>query len=298
LKNYVKKLSDSQRIPDRLLNWVREHIGKASSAGAAVDFNPPDDSLSRYWEPLVDQLTDILSKYPIEEVPVIGIDELPFMLENLLERDIPTADLTVALASLRKLRDSGLRMVIAGSISMENILDLNGISHTVLGGLWRELIPPFTEDEARVYLKKILKGKFASSSAGLELILRELPDYIPEFLDICASHFLCCVDIEECEVAMAKEVLPKIRRAFLHQFDERLIKNYTLDELDIAERILDIIAQGAAVGSKIDGSKLPKGYRKVLVKLQFDNFIIDGPDFTMCFTLQLLKQWWSANRGI
>jgi len=301
-KSVIEKLSISlsktHQIPDRLLNWVRGHIDQVEVAGNEVDFNPPDNSLSRYWETLVDQLATIISKHESSEIPVIGIDELPFMLENLLERDVPKEDLTVTLASLRKLRDSGLRIILAGSISMENLLDLNGIPHTVLGGLWRELIPPFTEDEARIYLQENLKGTFASSSPVLDLILQALPDYVPEFLEICARFLSSCTDIEACKASIENDVLPAIRRSFIHQFDERLNKNYTDDELDIAEQILDMIARGDKQGSRIDGSQLPKGYRKVLVKLQFDNFIMDGADFSQQFTLQLLRQWWSASRGI
>jgi hypothetical protein len=202
------------------------------------------------------------------------------------------------LASLRKLRDAGLRIILAGSISMENLLALNGIPHTVLGGLWRELIPPFTEGEARLYLQKNLQNTFAGSPIGLDLILQELPDYVPEFLEIGVRFLESCPDRKACEVSIENEVLPAIRRSFIHQFDERLIKNYTEEELDIAEQILDMIAKGGKNGSRIDGSQLPKGYRKVLVKLQFDNFILEGADFTQHFTLQLLRQWWSANRGI
>jgi len=301
-KSVIEKLSISlsktHQIPDRLLNWIRGHVDQVEVAGNEVDFNPPDNSLSRYWETLVDQLATILSQHESSEIPVIGIDELPFMLENLLERDVPKEDLTVALASLRKLRDSGLRIILAGSISMENLLDLNGIPHTVLGGLWRELIPPFTEEEARFYLQENLKGTFANSSSVLDLILHELPDYVPEFLEICARFLSGCTDINGCKASIGNDVLPAIRRSFIHQFDERLIKNYTDDELDIAEQILDMIARGDKEGSRIDGSQLPRGYRKVLVKLQFDNFIMDGADFSQHFTLQLLRQWWSASRGI
>jgi len=301
-KSVIEKLSISlsktHQIPDRLFNWIRGHIDQVGVAGNEVDFNPPENSLSRYWETLVDQLATIISQHENSEIPVIGIDELPFMLENLLERDVPKEDLTVTLASLRKLRDSGLRIILAGSISMENLLDLNGIPHTVLGGLWRELIPPFTEDEARIYLQENLKGTFASSSPVLDLILQELPDYVPEFLEICARFLSSCTDIEACKASIENDVLPAIRRSFIHQFDERLNKNYTNDELDIAEQILDMIARSDKQGSRIDGSQLPKGYRKVLVKLQFDNFIMDGADFSQHFTLQLLRQWWSASRGI
>ena len=87
-KSVIEKLSISlsktHQIPDRLFNWIRGHIDQVGVAGNEVDFNPPDNSLSRYWETLVDQLATILSQHESSEIPVIGIDELPFMLENLL----------------------------------------------------------------------------------------------------------------------------------------------------------------------------------------------------------------------
>ena len=298
VEKLINKLARAHLIPDRLFKWLGQRINKVTTEGAEVDFNPPDGSLLRYWEVLVDQLTDILKKFPPKKIAVIGIDELPFMLENLLDRGTNIEDLIIALASLRKLRDSGLRIIITGSISMENLLSIHGIPHTVLGGLWRELIPPFTKSEAWTYLHSNLSGKFAQNSEVLDIVLDKIPDYIPEFLYFCVTHLSLCSDIEACKNSINKEVLPKIRRSFLYQFDERLIKNYNEEELKVAEDILDIIARGGHEGSKIDGSKLSGGYKKVLVKLQFDNFIIDGANFNWRFTLQLLKQWWSASRGI
>ena len=130
------------------------------------------------------------------------------------------------------------------------------------------------------------------------MVLQVLPAYVPEFLRVSVGYLQACHDIDECEKVMHQQVLPHIRRAFLHQFEERLAKHYNDDETDIAELVLDVLAKGDEQGSKINGSEMPRGYRQVLVKLQFDNFIIDGPDFTLCFSLKLLRQWWCASRGI
>lgn len=152
-KSVTQKLNDKLAslgaVPSKLLNWLSSHIDKVGAAGVSIEISSNDDTLTRYWETLGEQLGQILKEHSqnnsAEQLPVIGIDELPFMLENLIQKEVSTAELTVMLASLRKLRDSGLRLIIAGSISMENILDIHKIPHTVLGGLWRETIPPFTQ---------------------------------------------------------------------------------------------------------------------------------------------------------
>ena len=219
------------------------------------------------------------------------------MLENLLERDVSTAELTVMLASIRKLRDAGLRLIIAGSISMENLLQIHQIPHTVLGGLWRELIPPFSKSEAKGYLTESLENAFADDEAAIELALDILPDYVPEFLSISVGYLQGCNTLVECENAMHQQVVPHINRAFLHQFDERLVKHYDETETVTAELILDQLAKGDEQGSRLNGSDMPAGYRQVLVKLQFDNFVIDGADFTLRFSLNLIRKWWRASRG-
>ena len=157
LQRAVDTIKTAGKLPDALLKWLRTHVDKAEVLGHSIDFNPPADLLQRYWEPVADAvLAAAQQEADPATLPVIGIDELPFMLQNLLDRQVPVADITVALATLRKLRDAGLRMIIGGSISMENLLTLHHIPHTVLGGLKREVVRPFTREEAQAYLSKHL----------------------------------------------------------------------------------------------------------------------------------------------
>lgn len=291
-------LGDAKSVPDRLLGWVRTHVDKVSAAGSTIDFNPPDDALIRYWQPLVEKLEQAPASHEPGQLPVIGIDELPFMLENLLQRGVDGKELTVMLASLRKLRDAGLRLIIAGSISMENLLTLNGIPHTILGGLSRETVPPFSRGEAHGYLQERLHNTPAGTAPVLEATLDGLPDYVPEFLNISVTHLKFCANAEACAAALHQQVLPAIRRAFLKQFDERLDKNYPAEELAIAQTILDTVALAPASGGRLDGSRLPNGHQRVLLKLQYDNFLVEGEDFDWRFSLQLLRQWWRATRGM
>lgn len=287
------------RVPSGLMNWVRRQISRVSVPEVLdIELAPPDEQLARYWQPLAEQIAAVLSEHDPQTLPVIGIDELPFMLENLLRTGVESGEIVVMLASLRKMRDAGLRLIIAGSISFENLLTLRNIPHTVLGGLSRQAIPPFTREEAADFLSESLAGRPACDATALALTLDILPDYVPEFLNIAASHLHVCEDIASCERVLQQDILPAIRRSFLQQFDERLEKNYTSDELKTAELVLDIVAQADTGGSRIDGSRLPAGYRKVLLKLEYDNFLIEGEDFKWRITLNLIRLWWRANRGM
>ena len=93
-------------------------------------------------------------------------------------------------------------------------------------------------------------------------------------------------------------VLPAIRRSFVRQFEERLAKFYLGAELASAEAILDQLACSPASGGRLDGSQLPAGYQTVLVKLQFDMFVDEAQGYDWRFSLNVLRQWWRATRGI
>lgn len=291
-------LKTTGTLPVKLMSWLRGQVSELEVPEVGtLKFQAPD-SLPRYWPPLVEAISAALAKHPQEQLPVLGIDELPFFMENLIKEKIADSELTVALASLRKLRDAGLRMIIAGSISMENLLALHGIPDTVLGGLFRLPIRPFTEGEARAYLEENLAGHAANTPSVIRLTLETLPDYVPEFLRLAAGFLRQMRKENEAAGILANDVLPAIRRSFLQQFSERLTKNYPGDSLASAEVILDTIAKARPSGSKLDGSKLPTGYRRVLQGLQYDNFITEGGDFRWIFSLQLLRQWWRAERGM
>lgn len=287
-------------IPTGMAHWVRGQISQVSVPEVVdVVLNPPsDEHIVRYWQPLVAQISEVLAAHERQTLPVIGIDELPFMLENLMNAGISTTELTIMLASLRKLRDAGLRLIIAGSISFENLLTLHNIPHTVLGGLSRQHIPPFTKEEARLYLSEKLKGRPAAEEANLELILNTLSDHVPEFLRIAHINLYSCRDAQACETALSREVMPSINRSFLRQFDERLNKNYSPSERETVNAILDSIAEADPSGNRLDSTRLPAEYRNVLLKLEYDNFLLEGEDFKWRFSLNLIRLWWRANRGM
>ena len=286
-------------VPTGIVQWVGHRVGKVTvsvtEAKLSLDLNAPEN-LPRYWPNLLTALVEVVQAKASDELPVIGIDELPMMLENLQKAGVPMTDLHLLLSGLRKLREAGLRMVIGGSISTENLLTALNIPHAVLGGLWREEVKPFTAAQARTYLEVQLQG--TAALATIDAVLTALPDYVPEFLRIAATYLADLDDATDTAWSLSHQVMPSIHRMFLEQFNERLAQHFVGAQLDCAQGLLDQIAQHPLGGGRIDSTALPSDWRLVLNKLMFDNFVHAAPDLGYAFTLNMLRQWWRAQRGM
>jgi hypothetical protein len=297
----LKTLDSAKSLPQAVMGWIRSQIDKVSVAGVSVDLNAPQQ-LSHYWVPLQTALEQVLAQHArdgkTEELPLLGIDELPFMLLNMLNRNVAVADITVLLASLRSLRAAGLRMILGGSISMDNILTLNNIPTTVLSGLWREEVPPFTPKEARALLELQLSGRAAA--AHISTILEHLPDHVPAHLETAANVLAVAEVRNAADVAwlMRHEVMKRIRGAFLQQFEERLSSHFDDDQRRVAEALLDQVAQHGPEGGPINTVGMPPVWRRVLTMLQADMYLRDAPDLGLRFSLQIVRLWWRAQRGM
>lgn len=291
-------LDNSLRLPDKLTQWLQTRIKKIEVTKVVnIEFQTPEQ-LRTYWPTLVEQIVELLASQPRQQLPVIAIDELPFMLENLLKREIPSQELREMLASLRLLRGAGLRMVIGGSVSFENLLSLNDITHTVLGGLFRLPVKPFTREEAEQFLSEKFAASYPAQPEPMNLILDTLPDYVPEILKIAHGFLQSCKDLPACQTCLDNEVLPSIRKSFVQQFQERLSDNYSDEQRDCAEQILDALAQGPIAGTMLDSRNFPKNYLRVLTQLQYDNYIEDAPNGGWRFSLNIIRLWWRNNRGM
>ena len=295
LRRVVDILKATRSISNAAMNWVRSHI---DTVGKIKLREPADEAaVVRYWKPIAEAMMESLKTPSVSsEISFFAIDEFPFMLKNLLDRKVPAEEISIALAMLRKLRDGGIPMLLSGSISLENLLTLHNIPHTVLGGLQRENLRPFSRPEAHSYLKTRLADHPAA--AEIDLVLDRLPDYIPDFLNQ-SVHFLSGLpDASNVDVIMDNEVLPAIRRSFNEQFQERLISNYPDSERFCAEQLLDQLAKAPETGSPIDTSNLPPTHPQALAKLKYDMFIEEAPAHGYRFTLNALRLWWRNQRGM
>ena len=297
----IKTLADAKKIPNHVMSWFRTNFGSVKITGVGeLVINENDSPKDLYWKEITDILLKTIQESKVEKLPIVGIDELPFMLENLIKNNVSPNAITIALSTLRKLRDAGLLMVISGSISLDNILELYNIPSQVLGGLESIKVSPFTRKEAEKYLKE----KKANLDADLiSDILEYLPDYIPKFLDDAAIELDAYIKFTEPKdidviFEIKHNLLPKIHRGYLRQFDERLEKNYTDSELKCAKQILDQIAEGNIDGSQINTKELPENHSTVLTRLKCDMFLVESTNYSYKFSLQIMIHWWKSQRGM
>jgi len=297
----IKSLVDTHKIPTKVMDWIKNNFGSVKVPGVGeVTLNESNTAIDGYWKEISEALLHTLQESRVDNLPVVGIDELPFMLENLMKRGVSSDAITIALSTLRKLRNSGLRMVISGSISLDNILELYQIPSTVLGGLESIKISPFTRKQSERYLRE---KKVKLDNDLIDNILDYLPDYIPKFLDdatIKLDAYVKFTEVEDRNIVFEIEhnLLPELHRGYLRQFDERLKKNYTDDELKCAKLILDQVSEGNIDGSQINTKNLPENHSTVLSKLKCDMFLVESASYSYKFSLNIMITWWKSQRGM
>ncbi|MBS4098086.1 MAG: hypothetical protein KGZ83_14745 [Sulfuricella sp.] len=294
----ISAIAHTRTMPTRLLNGIREHIGKFSVAGQGAEFR---QGLADYAGPLSSAIEEIIAQGG--PLPILVIDELPFFLENLLERGYPAEEIRRLLATLRSWREKGLPMLIGGSISLEHLLESIQVPRTVLGGLKPIRVHPFTLDEARQFLlaQASEHARTMLDEASCDLILEHIPDHIPFLLRVVLDNFHAVHVQKELEAFLANDVLPEIHRSFFTQFDERLSLRFDESEQQMVKRLLDYLCKtGEASLTDFENLPLPHPGKlgAVLAKMQLDDFVMETPQMRYRFSLELLRRWWCGRRGI
>ncbi|MES9858920.1 MAG: hypothetical protein ABW166_20320 [Sedimenticola sp.] len=297
--HFYSLLAKTHQIPSRLVEWLRLRVSKGNAAGTGVEFQK---GVTDYWKPLSNAIEKVLPQ--TEARAVLGLDEVPFFLENLIAKGYTPEFISEILATLRRWRESGVGMVIGGSISLEHQLDSLGIPRTVLGGLFPVDIRPLSTAESLTFLTEGAKSSgltWWSEETGHQVI-REVGDGVPYFLRFALDHLSTAASAEEVEECLHNQVLPGLHRAFLYQFDERLSRRYSSGERYAAECVLDLLCrkqEGATIVECQSVLEEPDvDIYGLLTNLQRDDFIRFNPEQHYLFSLRLLRRWWCGRRGV
>jgi hypothetical protein len=107
---------------------------------------------------------------------VLIVDELPFMLRNMLAEDYKPRDIERFLATLRSWRmNAGVRMLLSGSLGLAQIKRTNGVEVADhVGDLFPERLPPLSREQAIGMVDALAIGeKVADWSAPLSAAIVE-----------------------------------------------------------------------------------------------------------------------------
>ena len=253
------------------------------------------------WQILAESLSklDTWNNAPF----ILALDEVPFFLENMLDKGYSVADCKLVLAFLRTWRDQGVRMIMGGSVSLENMLLAEGIPKNVLGGLDSLEIQPFAAEEMASWLDELAqeRGMTWWNATHNHRVCQALCDHYPFFGTYAMDELAVAGSEESLNDCLQKFVLPGLYEDFLSQFDERLGRRYSATEAKQARRILDAIARDGAISIGALEAMVTDPVINVYslrFKLLRDDFLHENHEQKLDFSLGLLRNYWRQRLGL
>ncbi|WP_407525554.1 hypothetical protein [Methylobacterium oryzisoli] len=159
---------------------------------------------------------------------VLILDELPFMLRNMLQGDYAARDAEQFLATLRSWRmNAGLRMLLSGSIGLAQIRRTHGVQVADhIGDVIPVHLPPLAPDEAADMVDALARGAGLRdwSRALSEAIVAASAETWPIFLQYGFAEIrkTRLRDPAAVRSAIEARVRPVLDETFYEQFSTRL----------------------------------------------------------------------------
>ena len=291
---WEKVLGSNKKKPQNLIKALQVKRFKLDKL--EVEFR---DALYEYNKPISEALKKIADEH--KEKLIIFIDELPYFFENLLEardKTYSVSDIQNMLALLRSWRNSGISMMICGSIQIDHFLESKKISQKLLADLNRVQLEPYSEETAKGMItllatSRAIKLSDESIQKMLELIEDRVPFFIQKFFSCLALHGTN-YSVAQVEEIYYNRVYPDLDLSFLRQFDERLAAYADTTE---AETLLDVVAKEQPISTQDLQRKAKSFNRSTLLRLLQDDFLSEKQG-KLEFSLQLVLRWWSVKRGL
>lgn len=298
---FFELLTDDQGIS----HLAREALKKLTGASADIQ---------AYFGPIIQLLERALQ--PDDKVTLV-IDEFPWLCRSILEHDPESgrARVDVLLASLRRLRDRHVRMVLMGSIGMTALLREHRVYTEHLNDLQLLEIPPLAPEEAKAFLAWLVAGHGIQgwTEAHTQGCLDECGVFYPSVLHIAFLQLTVggrAAALANIPDIFADKVRPDFDATLYAQFDRRLAHYRGLPEplpsltRALLDRVLNAPGQTATL-SELRGV-LPTGaedtdLRDALSILREDGFLSlrvpRGQPEQWRAASPLVPSWWQQGHG-
>lgn len=237
---------------------------------------------------------------------ILLIDELPFLIENMLDRGVPVADVNAFLATLRSWRQDGrLPMFLSGSIGLSWLIRERGIAREHFNDLIRTLTPPpLAPDDARAMLVALAaeEDRAWMTDEVIGVVLEEMAATYPSFLQFAFGRLKDrkARTAEDVREIFETHIRPSLDEDFYSQFDTRL-NRFAGDHRPAARAVLRAIDRNgglptdlAAIDRALGSYGVPDR-DDVLSTLVEDGFITtDRKAQTVAFSSPLIGTWWKS----
>lgn len=291
---------------DALPQLLREAV-TAALAGAVHHGRDVSTGVIDYWPAISTQVVRALRQN--EAKLLLTIDELPYMLKNVLEDNVQGAhQANMLLASLREWRGAGMKMILAGSIGITALARKHHFGSEHLNDLTTFQIPPLTETEARAFVHAAFSSEEGSAwtDKHTQALLDETIVLYPSFLvkGLLGIGVKSPPAVDEFPGLFAQRIRPDLHDSFLNQLNARFRLYRELDGGVQRALILPILRQAVkagVAGCPQSSIKPPDTFdhidvQEALSLLQEDGFLSyyesRGGDRHWCVASRLVELWW------
>lgn len=205
-------------------------LATARSWLETVGVQVPEKDLNAYWPVLSRALCQGFEAH--RQPIVLIIDELPFLIQNTIEKAPDSRGAAAARNILSALRDwrtvPHVAILVAGSIGLRGLALRHKLDPGAFNDMMAETIPPLALDEARLMLCALVAGHTPSLSgwndACTETLLQGVPDYHAGLLQLAflTAALRGAATPAAIEDALLNHFEPKLTDQFFSQFDHRL----------------------------------------------------------------------------
>ena len=295
-------------------NAIKDVFGRLSaSVDTGILHVELKQAIGREWEHAADQLTARLTSLPSTGSNLlIIIDELPFLLSQMLQAEERQRDAELLLSRLRSWRQAPelrtkVRTLVGGSIGLEGVLRRVGLS-----GLINDLSPFRLNSWDRPTAVEFLKGLGGDYSFHLDegaiahildLLREPVPYHVQLFFsalrDACRGE-PSCVSLAMIERCFAERLAGASGTAHLDHYAARLEMGFDKNEYEAARDILSRVcrrADGVNLAELEDlRQQNEQTFRSVLRDLEADGYV-KHEDSRLKFCSNLLREWWRKYHG-
>lgn len=303
---------DQLKMPERMYELIDIWRGKGRAGGEDAKL------VTRHWASVAQAITQSIPD--MESRPVLFIDELTYLCENLYDNTGRSEEVTRLLAMLREWRGEGMGMVIASSIGIRQYLRKIGVSRNHLTGCNPIHVGPLDPANARMMLAALARQEGLDwwDESIAQAVMDQSTDLLPACLQFAFKYVVAARDDARDDIegppfnaltidAIFKDrIRPNFEHEFFRQFDERFGEYETVEQ-DAAREMFRCIVrstrssrsrsyddlydavEGALGQEKTDAVDLSDLIRA----LEDDGFLIDRREQDqIAFASRLVEAWW------
>lgn len=242
--------------------------------------------------------------------PVIVIDEFPYLVDGLTRySDGYRPDKANSfLSSLREWRDSGVSMMLTGSIGLTGLARRRGLSLEHISDLRTFDVPELSEDEARDFISSFVDHTTWTQD-HTDAVMEEVSVYYPSFLvlSLLEIGYTDPCEISEIPEKFSREIRPELHDIFLEQFSRRFEQYNELPSNEREKLIVPVLQAILNLDTPTPQNSIscPDGFTGIDLALALDMLADDGflsflepkeGERLWSSSGRLVEMWWNRVR--